>query len=126
MIANISYKNSYKIIEFDNGSIHYLNVNNEYHCLDGPAIISPKTKEWWIDGKRHRDNAPAIETSDGTEEWYKQDKLHREDGPAITYLNGDKVWYVNGNPHRVDGPAIDYETQKMKQWWINGQRHRED
>jgi hypothetical protein len=31
---------------------------------------------------------------DGTKLWYLNGKLHREDGPAIEYLNGYKEWYL--------------------------------
>jgi len=31
----------------------------------------------------------------GTKFWYLNGKLHREDGPAIEYANGDKSWYLN-------------------------------
>ena len=45
--------------------------------------------------------------SDGNKFWYLNGKLHRVDGPAVEYSNGDKFWYLNGKPHRVDGPAIE-------------------
>ena len=32
----------------------------------------------------------------GTREWYVNGKFHREDGPAIEYSNGTREWYVNG------------------------------
>ena len=32
----------------------------------------------------------------GTKFWYLNGKLHREDGPAIEYPNGDGFWYLNG------------------------------
>ena len=27
--------------------------------------------------------------------WYVNGKIHREDGPAIEYANGEKFWYLN-------------------------------
>ena len=33
-------------------------------------IWSFNTKEWWQNGKRHREDGPAIEHSDGRREWY--------------------------------------------------------
>ena len=33
----------------------------------------------------------------GTKHWYLNGKRHREDGPAIEYANGDKEWCLNGN-----------------------------
>lgn len=47
------------------------------------------------DGKLHREDGPAIETSAG-KEWYVNGKLHREDGPAIEYNDGTKQWWLNG------------------------------
>jgi hypothetical protein len=54
------------------------------------------TKRWRLNGKRHREDGPAIEYSDGSKRWYLNGKLHREDGPAIEYPNGTKHWYLNG------------------------------
>jgi len=28
------------------------------------------TKEWYLNGKHHREDGPAVEYSDGTKEWY--------------------------------------------------------
>ena len=33
---------------------------------------------------------------DGTKEWYLNGERHREDGPAIEYDDGHKEWYLNG------------------------------
>ena len=44
--------------------------------------------------------------SSGTKIWYLNGKYHREDGPAILWNNGNKHWYLNGKLHRKDGPAI--------------------
>ena len=54
------------------------------------------TKKWYLNGKRHREDGPAIEWANGGKEWYLNGKCHREDGPAIEYANGDKWWYLNG------------------------------
>ena len=32
----------------------------------------------------------------GDKSWYLNGKLHREDGPAIEWANGDKEWWLNG------------------------------
>ena len=37
-----------------------------------------------------------IEDSNGDKEWWLNGKLHREDGPAIEYSNGYKAWCLNG------------------------------
>ena len=31
-----------------------------------------------------------------TKFWYLKGKLHREDGPAVEWADGDKFWYLNG------------------------------
>jgi len=33
---------------------------------------------------------------DGTKYWYLNGKKHREDGPAIERASGYKAWYLNG------------------------------
>ena len=51
-------------------------------------------QEWWLNGKLHREDGPAIVDGD-FQEWYLNGKLHREDGPAV--VNGDdQEWYING------------------------------
>ena len=54
------------------------------------------SKCWYLNGKRHREDGPAVEWSDGDKHWYLNDKLHREDGPAVECANGDKSWWLNG------------------------------
>ena len=51
---------------------------------------------WFLNGKLHRTDGPAVEYSDGTKSWFINGKLHREDGPAIELSNGGKSWYING------------------------------
>lgn len=53
-------------------------------------------KSWYLNGKLHREDGPAVECISGTKYWYLNGKLHREDGPAIEYAEGDKSWYLNG------------------------------
>ena len=54
------------------------------------------SKAWYLNGKRHREDGPAIEYADGSKSWYLNDKLHREDGPAIEWADGYKFWWLNG------------------------------
>jgi hypothetical protein len=53
-------------------------------------------KYWYLNGKRHREDGPAIEASDCYKSWFLNGKCHREDGPAVEYAGGDKYWYLNG------------------------------
>ena len=34
--------------------------------------------------------------SNGTKKWYLNGKAHREDGPALEGANGTTEWYLNG------------------------------
>ena len=54
----------------------------------------------------------------GTKRWYINGKLHREDGPAVEWTDGEKQWFINGKFHREDGPAVEYSG--TKQWYKNG------
>ena len=38
----------------------------------------------------------------GKKEWYLNGKLHREDGPAIEFADGNKYWYLNGTRYTED------------------------
>jgi len=53
-------------------------------------------KYWYIDGKRHREDGPAVEYADGGKLWYLNGERHREDGPAVEYADGNKYWFLNG------------------------------
>ena len=42
------------------------------------------------------DQQPICETNaDGNKYWFLNGKLHRVDGPAVEYVNGTKVWWLN-------------------------------
>jgi hypothetical protein len=83
-------------------------------------------KEWFLNGKRHREDGPAVEYADGyNKEWWINGKRHREDGPAIDYANGHKEWYIEGVPHREDGPAVEY-ANGYKEWYLNGKKLTEE
>jgi hypothetical protein len=61
------------------------------------------------------------EDDDGTKHWYLNGKRHREDSPAVEYTDGSKSsWYLNGYRHRTDGPAWE-GVDGSKEWWINGE-----
>jgi hypothetical protein len=49
--------------------------------------------------------------------WYVEGKEHRIDGPAIMDANGDRYWYQNGRHHRLDGPAIEC-ANGFRSFWI--------
>ena len=82
-------------------------------------------KRWYLNGKLHREDGPAVEHANGTKSWYLNDNLHREDGPAIEWADGDKYWYLNDNLHREDGPAVEY-SGGTKYWYLNGKKVTEE
>jgi len=63
-----------------------------------------------------------IKDAYGNKVWYLNGKKHREDGPAIEYADGDKSWYLKGKYHREDGPALDWPKEGEKHWYLNGRR----
>jgi len=76
-------------------------------------------KEWYLNGKRHREDGPAVERAGGTKMWYLNGNLHREDGPAVEWATGTKYWFLNGKRHREDGPAVE-GSDGNKMWYLNG------
>ena len=84
-----------------------------------------KTFEWCKDKTRLAtcDKPVFCVNRFGDKCWYLNGKLHRENGPAVEHANGDKWWCLNGERHRENGPAVEYDDG-YKAWWLNGQRHR--
>ena len=85
---------------------------------DLPAIeLFNGTKEYYINGERHRENKPAIEYANGDKFYYLNDKLHREDGPAIEYDNGNKEYYYHGEYMDCSTEKEFKQLIKMKAFW---------
>ena len=61
----------------------------------------------------------------GNKYWYLNGKPHREDGPAIEWANGSKEWWLNGKRRREDGPAVE-RADGIKEWWLHGQKVTEE
>jgi len=100
-------------------------LKGKLHRTDGPAIIDADGNEYWYKhGKLHRDgDKPAYIDRGGNEYWYQNNKLHREgDKPAVIRAGGKQEWYLNGKLHRIDGPAIIY-TDGTQHWYLNGKKH---
>ena len=100
--------------------------NGKLHRENMPAVIqSNGSKEYWIDGKMHRENGPAIEWSSGRKEYWINDHLHRENGPAVIQAHGGFEYWMNGQLHREDGAAIIWPNGSTK-YFVNGKLHRLD
>jgi hypothetical protein len=79
---------------------------------------------YYLAGRLHRDDGPAVIYSDGDFNYYRFGRLHREDGHAC-FINGNKHYYINGKIHREDGPATIYHNGCMR-YYVNDRLHRED
>jgi len=124
-INEVAPKNYTGIVENSFGIKIWLREGKR-HRDDGPAIEwVDGSKEWYIEDKRHRIDGPAIERVNGDKLWYKEDKFHREDGPAVEWADGTKYWFKEGKLHRLDGPAVEYSSGN-KEWWVEGKLHRID
>lgn len=89
------------------------------HREDGPALITTDGAQFWYKhGERHREDGPAIIMSNGTQEWWVNGHCHREDGPAIIYSDGTQEWRNYTRRHRVDGPAVS-RPNGLDEWWVN-------
>lgn len=61
-------------------------------ALTSKTITANDIQTWWINGKKHRNDGPAVIYADGGEEWLLNGEFHRDNGPAINYVNGDHSW----------------------------------
>jgi len=95
-----------------------MTMNNEQPICE---VDEDGGKHWYLNGKRHREDGPAVEYANGDKYWWLNDKLHRIDGPAFEWANGYKAWYLNGKLHREDGPAAEY-TDGTKDWYVDGEK----
>ena len=99
--GKLHQENELPAIEHIDGSKEWL-INGKRHRLDGPALdFKCGYKAWWVNKLRHRENdLPAVELADGTLEWWVNGKLHRENGPAVIRANGSEEWWVEGKQVR--------------------------
>jgi len=79
--------------------------------------IDEHGNKYWMNSKRqlHRDDGPAQECADGSKAWYINGKRHREDGPAIE-------WVANIIDLMNNGINAQIFFNAYKQWWINGKQ----
>jgi len=80
-------KNYSKIKVNEDGNKYYLNDEEKYHRLDGPAFEYPDgSKFWHINGNNHRNIDPAFEYSDREKFWWFKGKRHRVGGYSLYQL----------------------------------------
>ena len=61
-------------------------------------------KEWWLNGKRHRTDGPAIELANGGKEWWLNGQF---------YSSEDK-WKAALTPATCSGKIVEIEGRKYK------------
>jgi hypothetical protein len=70
-------------------------------------------KQWWLNGKCHREEGPAVVCPNGEKQWWLNGLIHRENGPAMVWANGREYWFLNGK--EVDKKTVElYYMLKYK------------
>ena len=94
-------------------------MKDKFYYYDGTSYYDKtrRDKIWLVNGKRHREDGPAVEGIDGYKAWYINGKLHREDGPAVECGNGCVRYYLNDEYYskknfnkkiaKINGPTED-------------------
>jgi len=73
------------------------------------------TKVWKLaNGKRHREDGPAFEDTEGYKAWWVNDKRHREDGPAIEAIDY-KAWFLDDVEYTEQEHKSKTRSIKLKQ-----------
>jgi hypothetical protein len=63
-----------------------------------------------------------LQFPDGTSIYITDGRLHREDGPALETSDGTSYYFINGALHRDNGPAICSADPKLCHWYKHGMR----
>lgn len=120
--------NKEKVI-FSDGSFH-IKYMGLLHSLDEPALVEKGKIGYYVKGKLHNPNGPAliIEEGDRKEEHFFWGGMrHNPNGPAvIIYKNGEvveKLFYIKGKLHNLNGPA--HITPVFEKWYVNDLLHNE-
>jgi hypothetical protein len=92
--------------------------------IDMGEVQPIKVKSWHEYIHEHPSFTGCLIDDNGDMAWYLNGKMHREDGPAIESPVGSKAWYKNGLRHRENGPAIEY-GYGAREWWLNGKQYEE-
>ena len=107
-------------MEVTKTDLYYFEFIEKNPEFTGCVIDCDGDKFWYLNGKYHREEGPAVEGANGTKEWFLNGKCHRTDGPALEFADGSKFWYLNGKKHRTDGPAVEF-ANGAKLWYLNGE-----
>ena len=67
--------------------------------------FSDGTVAYYLNGRLHREDGPAVETASGFRHWKFRGMTHREGGPAIEWPNGTQQWVCHGETFKFRCPA---------------------
>ena len=71
----------------------------------------PKEKLMWYILQGYR---ITVDENSGTRRWYLNGRYHREDGPAVEHIDGSRRWYLNGK-YLIEETAIrEYRIQERE------------
>jgi hypothetical protein len=88
-------------------------MNDDAKTQEPEMRVSPLgSKMWYLYGKRHREDGPAVELAHGDKHWYMDGLRHREDGPAVEYHDGGKLWYLHGKNY--NGNVVAWAKDVLK------------
>jgi len=95
-------ENKYKVISYDYGKKEYY-YDNKLHNDNGPAVIHNRYQDiqiYYKHGLIHREDGPAIITNSNKNnfklEWYFEGKKHRDNAPALIEGNGNMEYWIRG------------------------------
>ena len=55
--------------------------------------------------------------TDGSKFYYLDGKRHRTDGPALEYADGSKSWYYHGEEIKVSSNEEFFRMLRLKAFW---------
>lgn len=129
------------IVDVECDSIKNVSNNGTQEWRNKDGLLHRDDGNWWyLYGKRHREDGPAIEYGDGNKSWYidgqnltekefderTQQESSSTNSTKKVFEDGTKKWRnKDGQYHRQDGPAIEW-SGGSKEWWKDGLRHREN
>lgn len=113
-------------------AIQFFDDRRQLHRTDGPAAIERDELHWYLGGRRHRSDGPALITAAGERQWFDEGRRHRIGGPAWIHADGGMSWWQDGRVHRIGGPALidaaiaGDDPRVREAWYQAGQLHRTD
>ena len=76
-----------------------MNTEPEHIIQEDGAECWADTLRWYLNGKLHRTDSPAVIYRNGDQFWFQNGVLHREDGAAVIWADGTEWWYLNGKKY---------------------------